>query len=167
MIPCRYPYAGRGNGDFIGWFTDARGSRKQRRMCERKKNQGFSLVEMIVAVAIMVVMVGLLVPSYLGYIEKTRAGIDEKAADDIRSATETLVLSGTYEVTEEVLVTFSSAGIQVSDVPYAAALEEELKNIFPDFTEVVPVSKKYKDSTYKVELTESVNTTLMIEGHWE
>lgn len=135
-------------------------------MITQKRNRGFSLVEMIVVVAIMVVMVGLLVPAYLSYIEKTRTGIDEKAADDIRSATETLVLSGTYEVTQEVLVTFSKDGIQVSDVPYAAALEAELKAIFPDFESVVPVSKKYKDATYKVELTESVNTTLIIEGHW-
>lgn len=38
----------------------------------RKNNNGFSLIELIVVVAIMAVLVGVLAPAYLRYIEKAR-----------------------------------------------------------------------------------------------
>lgn len=54
-----------------------------------KENKGFSLVELIVVVAIMAVLVGILAPAYLSYVEKTRIGADEDAAEEIRRAVET------------------------------------------------------------------------------
>ena len=41
-------------------------------MKRQKNNKGFSLVELIVVVAIMAVLVGVLAPAYLRYIEKAR-----------------------------------------------------------------------------------------------
>ena len=38
----------------------------------RKNNKGFSLIELIVVVAIMAVLVGVLAPAYLRYVEKAR-----------------------------------------------------------------------------------------------
>ena len=37
-----------------------------------KKNRGFSLIELIVVVAIMAVLVGVMAPAYLRYVEKAR-----------------------------------------------------------------------------------------------
>lgn len=39
---------------------------------KRDKNKGFSLIELIVVVAIMAVLVGVLAPAYLRYVEKSR-----------------------------------------------------------------------------------------------
>lgn len=39
---------------------------------KKKNNKGFSLVELIVVVAIMAVLVGVLAPAYLRYVEKAR-----------------------------------------------------------------------------------------------
>ncbi len=133
---------------------------------EKYRDDGFSLVELIVVVAIMAVLIGILVPVYLSYVEKTRKGIDENTAEEIRRATETIVLSGEYTVTENVLVSFSSAGIQVTAAPYAAKLAAELQLIFPNFPSVVPVSKAYKNSTYEVALTSSVSTDYIVVGAW-
>lgn len=52
------------------------------------KNKGFSLVELIVVVAIMAVLVGILAPAYLSYVEKTRRGTDENAAEELRHTVE-------------------------------------------------------------------------------
>ena len=41
-------------------------------MRNKRGNKGFSLIELIVVVAIMAVLVGVLAPAYLRYVEKTR-----------------------------------------------------------------------------------------------
>jgi type IV pilus assembly protein PilA len=48
-----------------------------------KKNAGFSLVELIVVIAIMAVLVGVLAPAYLKYVEKSRKSTDVSAISDI------------------------------------------------------------------------------------
>ena len=39
---------------------------------KKKNNKGFSLIELIIVVAIMAVLVGILAPAYLQYVEKAR-----------------------------------------------------------------------------------------------
>ena len=41
-------------------------------MGKKRNNSGFSLIELIVVVAIMAVLVGVLAPAYLRYVEKSR-----------------------------------------------------------------------------------------------
>lgn len=134
---------------------------------ENPQDQGFSLVELIVVIAIMAVFIGILAPTYLSYVEKTRKGIDDNSAEEIRRATETIILSGEYEVTEAVVVTFSSKGIQVTAAPYAAKLEDELKILFPNFPSVVPKSKARKNMTYSVAIDANVANTYEVTGTWK
>ena len=46
-----------------------------------KNNKGFSLVELLVVIAIMVVLVGVIAPSLLSNIEKTREAKELQALD--------------------------------------------------------------------------------------
>ena len=46
-------------------------------------NKGFSLVELIVVIAIMAVLAGVAVPVYSAYTETTKAGVDENYAAEI------------------------------------------------------------------------------------
>lgn len=52
----------------------------------KTNNKGFSLVELIVVVAIMAVLMVVLAPAMLRYVEKTRAGKDDSAAGEVREA---------------------------------------------------------------------------------
>lgn len=52
----------------------------------RKNNQGFSLVELIVTISIMVVLVGIITPSMVRYIQKAKQVRVEKEASEFISA---------------------------------------------------------------------------------
>ena len=136
----------------------------------KQKNHGFSLVELVVVVAIMAVLVGVLAPAYLSYIEKTRIQKDESAAGEIYRAAEIVVYTGEYDITDCVLVTFDSSGINLN-----AAIENQdeveaiLKDHFGDqYQAAKPVSRKYKNSTYTVTILppEEGSVIPKLSGAW-
>lgn len=55
-----------------------------------KNNKGFSLVELIIVVAIMAVLVGVLAPQYLRYVEKSRIQADKTTFSEVVSAVKTV-----------------------------------------------------------------------------
>ena len=57
----------------------------------KKNNEGFSLVELIVVIAIMAVLVGVLAPAYLRYVEKSRVSTDNSALAEVAAAIKTAV----------------------------------------------------------------------------
>ena len=60
---------------------------------KRKNNKGFSLVELIVVVAIMAVLIGVLVPTLVRNVEKSKKQKDVTAVEEIRNAMELAVAS--------------------------------------------------------------------------
>ena len=57
-----------------------------------KNNKGFSLVELIIVIAIMAILVGVMAPQLIKYIEKTNVSSDAQTCDSIRSAMTTAML---------------------------------------------------------------------------
>jgi len=49
----------------------------------RKDNKGFSLVELIIVVAIMVALIAVLAPQYIKYVQSSRDAIVKSAADEV------------------------------------------------------------------------------------
>lgn len=65
----------------------------------KENNKGFSLVELIVVIAIMVVLIAVLGSTILGYVDKSKYSKDISALDSINTAVKTFVAdpsSGTY-----------------------------------------------------------------------
>lgn len=49
-------------------------------------NKGFSLVELIIVIAIMAILVGVMAPQLIKYIEKANVSSDVQLCDDVRTA---------------------------------------------------------------------------------
>lgn len=58
-------------------------------------NKGFSLVELIIVIAIMAILVGVMAPQLLKYVEKTRVSADTQVADTVRTAFLTAMMDPT------------------------------------------------------------------------
>lgn len=55
----------------------------RKRTNQRNRNKGFSLVELIVVIAIMAVLVGVLAPQFIGYVAKSRQATDVQNAQTL------------------------------------------------------------------------------------
>ena len=57
-----------------------------------KNNKGFSLVELIIVIAIMAILVGVMAPQLIKYIEKANVSADTQICDSVRTAMQTTVM---------------------------------------------------------------------------
>ena len=135
----------------------------------KKNNKGFSLVELIVVVAIMAVLVGVLAPAYLRYVEKSRVQKDNSAVAEVVEATKIALSEEAVadEVTfgasgTKVVITVSgNKGIIAVTGASGTALETEIENTVGD--EIAIASKECKAyASYTITLTSETEVT----GAW-
>lgn len=75
------------------------------RNIKKKKNKGFTLVELVIVVAILAILVGMLAPQYTKYVENSRKAADASNMDELVNAFKIYALSGgelkatTYDIT--------------------------------------------------------------------
>ncbi len=109
-------------------------------------NKGFSLVELIVVIAIMAVLVGVLAPTLVRNIEKSRESTDMQTLDSIRnSVTTALSLENVNEAlaketTDPVIIDYST--IKTATSGLAGALKTEMSQDSTD-------SASFKSSSAK------------------
>ena len=140
------------------------------------KNKGFSLVELIVVVAIMAVLVGILAPAYLSYVEKTRRGTDEDMAEEVRHTIEVALADicvydnvadgSTFAFTAPTASIYNpTAGGTASSTPQQ--LQCALQDVYG--AKVFKTkSKKYATATYTVTVSHEPTSTaaITVEGVW-
>ena len=110
----------------------------------KKNNKGFSLVELIVVIAIMAVLVGVLAPTLIGNIEKSRESKDLQNLDSIRQAVVTAmsdesVYSSTVPTSGSVTVASGAAGSNLTFAGYNS-LSTEFATIITSDTKMTSKS---------------------------
>ena len=115
-----------------------------------KNEKGFSLVELIIVIAIMAVIVGVVTPQYIRYVEQSRTAADEEMIDEFTNVLMTIATEKDFslESGKSISICFDSSGnADFSD----SELEDD-----PTFEKLVDTSKTYKlkSSQYKGVLKE-------------
>lgn len=126
----------------------------------KKNNKGFSLVELIIVIAIMAILAGALAPALIKYINKSRRSADISNADTIRTACQTAMSD------ENAMVAISSgfSSQPISDVlTNYGAFSTEIKSILGD---KATITSKYfdKGNDFKVTINVAGNSVVVTAG---
>lgn len=90
-------------------------------------NKGFSLVELIVVIAIMAVLVGVLAPTLIRNVEKSREATDVQTLDSIRnSVTTALSVESVNNKFNGTAATIKYSSLAADDTTLAGALYKEM-----------------------------------------
>lgn len=140
----------------------------------KKDNKGFTLVELIVVIAILGVLMAVLVPQYIQYVEKSRIAVDESYIGEVAHSMEIAAAGNPIIYGQTVTVTlkaaqgtFSSAATSASpttaESDAAAKMGTELISVFPTQTglttqtTVVYKSKEYTTGAHAAAVSLALN----------
>ena len=130
----------------------------------QKNNKGFSLVELIVVVAIMAVLMGILVPTLVKNVEKSKKQKDASAIEEIRSTMVTTLADPTYSDIEA-RIDYEGTTIDVDNpksiTPVKPITEAEVKTFLTAVSADVK-DWKFTSKAYKADDKDKV--TFVISG---
>lgn len=127
---------------------------------KKKDNKGFSLVELIIVVAIMAILVGLLAPQYIKYVEKSRKSADATNMDTVVNAVQVQAADGESDIpAADYTITINADGINAGD------LGQYIEKNVADYNNIKLKSNKWdkKEIIAHISIDKDGNTTVSYE----
>ena len=134
----------------------------------KNDNKGFSLIELIVVIAIMAILVGVMAPNVLKYVESSRESADKQAADAVRTAVMTALVDpgiadGSYPG--------AVSGKNINASPFTESTATDFSEIFADNLGKTPStigdslrSKKFKGADVLVTISSTNEVSVLLKG---
>ena len=126
-------------------------------------NKGFSLVELIIVIAIMAILVGVMAPQLLKYVEKSRQSTDIQAADTVRTAIVTAMLDPAVDdAPTSGYASLTALYADTTHPKFVAAVKEIINETVATNVEGAGfISKAYKTQLIKITIT-GTNVTVEV-----
>ena len=121
----------------------------------RKANKGFSLVELIIVMAIMVALVAVLAPQYIRYLQRSRDAVVKNAAEDVLTAVKTDIIDPDGELkidstTASVVVNAAKNGSKLIITPNGLSAKSAGGSAGEIISKLAGISDKQVKSEVKV-----------------
>lgn len=159
----KFPFVG--SGDFKIYIYKEKETKGMKNEMKKKNNKGFSLVELIVVIAIMAVLMVVLAPAMLRYVEKSRIQKDESAVGEIINAANIALSDETVNaaVSETTTIEISTGNINTTNDTGNALKNELHKSVDP--TKVKFDSKQFENMKYTITITKASDGTLQVQDY--